>query len=205
MHFFFSGAALGFLIAAPVGPIGLLCISRTLRGGWLIGFCSGLGAAVADTAYAAIAAFGISAVISATAAIATPLHVGGSFLLCAIGLLALRPGGARDPEHDVRGSALAAFASTVLLTIVNPATIISFLALFAGPLGGRAPSTSYAAILVGGVFAGSAAWWLILCGGVALSRRYIPASLIRWIRTASAISLIAFGCYGLGLFRHLGL
>jgi len=205
VHYFFSGAALGFLVAAPVGPIGLLCIFRTLHGGWLIGFSSGLGAAVADTVYAAIAAFGIGAVISATAVIGTPLHVGGSLLLCAMGLHALRPAGTRCAAPDTGGNAFAAFGSTVLLTIVNPATIIAFLAVFAGPLGGHAPSAASAAILVGGVFAGSAAWWLVLCGGVALSRRYIPTSLIRWIRVASGIGLIGFGCYGIWLFHPLSL
>jgi threonine/homoserine/homoserine lactone efflux protein len=197
VHFILKGAVLGFLIAAPVGPIGLLCITRTLRDGWLTGFCSGLGAATADAAYASVAAFGIKAVIVTLAAVFIPLHVGGACLLCWLAARTIWSHAPIKATTECALSATAAFASTVLLTILNPATIVAFVAVFAVSLGSRVPSWTDAFSLVAGVFAGSASWWFLLSGSVALSRRRLGAQLADKIAVLSGSLLIAFGCASL--------
>ncbi|MGZ3529171.1 MAG: LysE family translocator [Vulcanimicrobiaceae bacterium] len=135
IELFLKGAALGFLIAAPVGPIGLLCIARTLRAGWSAGFFSLLGAATADAAYAAVAACGLTALTGALTALSAPLHLGGALLLFVLGLTTLRAKAPNERANPNAHSVGTAYASTVLLTLLNPATILSFVAIFAAAIG----------------------------------------------------------------------
>lgn len=140
MHLVLEGAVLGFLVAAPVGSIGLLCITRTLRAGWVVGFLSGLGAAVADAVYASIAAFGIRSVTVGIEELSWPLHLAGAAILGFIGARMLCS--KRDPQaapSALNVPALAALGSTLLLTLVNPSTMISFAAMGAAAMT-RAPS-----------------------------------------------------------------
>src|SRR5688572_18022009 len=176
MSFFLKGLAIGFCIAAPVGPIGVLCIRRSLAEGMRIGFATGLGAATADAAYGCVAGFGLTAISDFLVDQRFWLGlIGGLFLL----YLAIRTFLAKPPEAgtpNVRSPGLSrsdmtsAYVSTLFLTLTNPMTILSFVAVFAGF--GVAISSDYtnATILVLGVFLGSAAWWLILSTGVGLLR-----------------------------------
>src|SRR5262245_23551445 len=167
------GLLIGFSIAAPVGPIGVLCIRRTLADGRLAGLVSGLGAATADAFYGCVAAFGLTAVSGFLISQQTWLRLFGGLFLCYLGIRTLLAAPAEKPAIATgrrpspgRGL-LAAYTSTFALTVANPATILSFAAIFAG-MGAGITSRSYAsaALLVSGVFLGSALWWLLLSGGV---------------------------------------
>jgi len=187
------GAAIGLAVAAPVGPVGLLCVRRTLSGGAAIGFASRLGAATADAAYAAMAALGTGAAIRFLDEHATAIGVAGGALLVALAASGLRRPAAEHaaPAADARGLA-SAFGSVLVLTLANPATILSFVAIFAG-IGAAAATAPIA--LASGVFAGSAAWWLFLALATAMLGRGIGARGRRAIDVAAALSLAAFGAW----------
>lgn len=192
---FLRGGAIGLAVAAPVGPVGLLCIRRTLSGGAAIGFASGLGAAVADASYAALAALGTGAAIRFLDAHATVIGVAGGVLLLVLAASGLRRRATAEAAQaaDARGLA-AAFASVLALTLANPATILSFAAIFAG-LGAAAASSPLS--LVAGVLAGSAAWWLLLALATAALGGGIGARGRRAIDLASACCLAAFGAWAI--------
>lgn len=192
---FLRGLLIGLAIAAPVGPIGLLCIRRSLAGGFGAGFMTGLGAAAADGVYGAIAAFGLTAVSSFLVAQQTWLRLIGGAALIALGLsIALKKTTAGNAAADARaGSPAGAFTQTFFLTLANPATILSFVAVFAGLGLGEVASAAGAGIVVLGVFLGSAAWWLFLAGTSAALRRQMKPAAILWINRASGLGIAAFG------------
>jgi len=194
---FWKGALLGFSIAAPVGPIGVLCIRRSLGAGFLAGFASGLGAATADALYGAVAGLGLTAVSSVLLAGRGWLRLVGGLLLLALGArtffaapAAPRPASPPGPPRGL----LHQYASTFLLTVTNPATILSFTAAF-GALG--LVTRLAAAALVAGVFAGSAAWWLLLAGATSRLRTRLPPSGLAWINRGSGLILGVFGALAL--------
>jgi threonine/homoserine/homoserine lactone efflux protein len=195
--FFLKGMAIGFSIAAPVGPIGVLCIRRSLAEGAWVGFSTGLGAATADAAYGCVAGFGLSAISSFLIAQQLWVDLFGGAFLCYLGLRTFlsRPGG--EVAADGRASFLAAWGSTFLLTLANPATLISFVAVFAALGIGRSPSRAAAGQLVLGVFLGSALWWMILSNGVGLFRAHMNSTWMRSINRISGSVLLAFGLYAL--------
>lgn len=198
ISFFARGLAIGFAIAAPVGAIGLLCIRRTLAYGRLTGFVSGLGAATADAVYGAVAALGLTAVSATLVAHQDIVRLlGGVFLLH----LGARTAVAH-PAMDVGGGSArglaAAFVSTLALTLTNPTTILSFVAVFAGlGLGTTVGDRGSAALMVCGVFLGSALWWLLLSGGVGYFRRALTPERLRWVNRVSGAMLIGFGVLAL--------
>ncbi|MGB9632718.1 MAG: LysE family translocator, partial [Chloroflexaceae bacterium] len=163
---FARGVVIGLAIAAPVGPIGVLCINRTLRDGRMTGFVSGLGAATADLIYGTIAVLGLTALTGALVGISFWTRLLGGLFLCYLGLRTLRarPAAARPAAGSARGL-LRAYTSILLLTLTNPATIIAFAAIFAGlGAGGAAHGYGEGLLLATGVAAGSALWWLTLSG-----------------------------------------
>lgn len=202
---FWPAVWIGLSIAAPVGPIGLLVIQRTLRHGRAVGLATGLGAAVADAAYGAVGAFGVTALIGALQALRVPLAlVGGAFLLW----LAWRTWRSTvNPTSASEGAVLAAapslaasFAGTCLLTLSNPATILSFIAIF-GALAGSMAAPASPLLMVAGVLAGSALWWLTLCAAVGALRTRFDARAQAWVGRVSALMLAAFALWQwLGLF-----
>ena len=196
--FLLRGLILGFSIAAPVGPIGVLCIRRTLAEGRASGFVSGLGAATADAVYASIAGFGLTYISNLLISQYDWLRIIGGAFLCYLGLKIML---ARPAEHAsaARAGGLArAYASTFFLTLTNPTTILSFAAVFAG-FGVARTGGNYAsaAVLVLGVFIGSALWWLTLSGGVGVLRaRFNPRGL-RWVNRISGLIIGALGVLAL--------
>lgn len=189
------GVVIGVSIAAPVGPIGLLCIRRTLADGMGVGLATGIGAAAADAVYGAIAGFGLAAVSALIMEAQAPLRlIGGALLLwLAWGTLTAKPAQTAAPAGSGRGLA-GAFASTFALTLANPATIISFAAVFGAlGVGGGAGGGGAAAVLVAGVFLGSALWWLMLSAGVGLVRARATPALMRWINRVSGAVIGGFG------------
>ena len=199
---FLRGLLIGLAIAAPVGPIGLLCIRRSLAGGFSTGFMTGLGAAAADGVYGAVAAFGLTAVSSFLTAQQTWLRLIGGAALIALGVsIALKKPAADSAAAGARaGDLIGAFTQTFFLTLANPATILSFVAVFAGLGLGEAASARGAGVVVLGVFLGSAAWWLFLAGiSTAMRRRMQPAA-ISWINRASGLGIAAFGVAAIASF-----
>ena len=185
------GFLLGFSIAAPVGPIGVLCIRRTLADGRLTGLLSGLGAATADMFYGAIAAFGVTAVMELLLGCQSWLRAAGGLFLLYLGFRTLltKPSDRSAPMRET--GLLGAYVSTFLLTIANPMTIIAFLGIFSAilPADGAASPLS----LVMGVFLGSAAWWLTLSGLVGLLREKFTPAWMLWVNRISGTVIAIFG------------
>ena len=196
--FLVKGAVIGFSLAAPVGPIGLLCIRRSFAEGRLVGLVTGLGAATADASYGAIAAFGLTAVSSFLVAQKMWLGLFGGVFLCYLGVRAFLAAPASTVAQANGGSGLAAaYASTFVLTLTNPITILSFIPVFAGLGLGIASDRGSAGSVVAGVFVGSALWWLLLSNGVALFRHRIGDTWMRSVNRVSGAMIFAFGLYAL--------
>lgn len=196
-----QGFLIGFAIAAPVGPIGVLCIRRTLANGRLNGFLSGLGAASADMCYGAVAAFGITALRDFLTSQQFWLRLLGGMFLIFLGVRTFlaRPAEKAAGGSDARGL-LGAYLSTLGLTLTNPATIISFAFIFAGlRLGIAGSGYLAAATLVAGVFMGSATWWLTLSGLVGFFRSRFTPAWMRWVNRIAGVVLCAFGIAALAL------
>lgn len=198
ISFFFRGLIIGFSIAAPVGPIGILCIRRTLVEGRLFGLLSGLGAATADATYGAIAGFGLTFISAILMGQAFWFRLLGGAFLCYLGVKTLLSQPATESASAKQLGLWGAYASTVFLTLTNPATILSFAAVFAGlGLANTGGDYGAATILVLGVFTGSALWWLFLSSGVsALRSRFNPRGL-RWLNRVSGLILLIFGIIAL--------
>ena len=196
--FLLRGVAIGFSIAAPVGPIGVLCIRRTLAQGRLCGFASGLGAATADAAYGGIAGFGLTAVSNLLVSQQTWLRLIGGLFLCCLGVKTFFAKPAENGAVTGASGMISAYLSTLVLTLTNPMTILSFAAVFAGlGLGNGTDNYPAAILLVSGVFAGSALWWLLLSGGVGLFREKLTNHHLRWVNRISAIVIAGFGLLAL--------
>lgn len=189
------GYVLGFVVAASPGPIFFLCLKRSLARGWLTGLVSGLGVATADGLYAGLAAFGIGAVTSVLVGERLWLALIGGIALVLLGIRTVVSRPRNDaPEATPDGAGLTLdYTSTLGLTITNPATIISFAALVAALGIGIGDGYLPPALIVVGVFAGSATWWCIVAGlGAGLRARVTPR-VLRGISAFSGVAIAALG------------
>lgn len=196
-HFFFKGIVLGFCIAAPVGPIGLICIRRTLQYGRFSGFFSGLGAAAADTLFGVISAFGLTLISEFLIAERFWFHLIGGFFLLFLGGRTFLAKPIETNKAVSHKTLLGDFVSTFFLTLANPLTILSFVAVFAGL--GLSNNRGSAPILIAGVFLGSAIWWLILSEGITLFRQKISQRVMTWVNRIAGIIIMAFGLLAISL------
>ena len=198
IRFLLRGLIIGFSIAAPVGPIGVLCIRRTLAEGRASGLISGLGAATADAIYGCIAAFGLTFISSILIRQQAWLRLVGGAFLCYLGLKTFLTRPAQQATSAKGNGLVGAYASTFFLTLTNPMTMLSFAAIFAG-LGIASASGNYvsAGVLVLGVFIGSALWWLILSVGVGTFRTTFNPHGLRWVNRISGIIITGFGLLAL--------
>lgn len=189
-----KGLVLGFSIAAPIGPIGVLCIRRTLAGGIVSGFVCGLGTATADALYGLVAALGFTALAANLVEQQVYLRLLGGGFLCYLGYVTFRAAPAEE-GMPVTGRRLAGgFASAFFLTLTNPLTILSFAAVFAGlGLGDTGSGYWPAALLVLGVFSGSLLWWLVLSFAVARLRDCFNQRRQGWINRLSGMVIMVFG------------
>ncbi len=205
---FLKGLLIGFAIAVPVGPIGFLCLKRTLVYGRVTGFVSGLGAASADALYGLVAALGPTALSAFLIRIEFWLQLGGGLFLLALGLkTALARAPLVDPTNapppPPQRSWHAAYLSTLVLTLASPATVLAFVAIFAGlGVGAQADSHLHALELVGGVFTGSALWWLALSLGAGFLRDRLHASTLHVLHVISGACIGALGLWQLGLLAR---
>jgi threonine/homoserine/homoserine lactone efflux protein len=201
MRYFLNGLAIGFLIAAPVGPIGILCIRRTLGEGRWRGFLTGLGAATADAFYGTVAAFGLTSLASFLTGQKIWIGVLGGIFLCYLGVKtffsppAEKEAGTREAHTD-----FSAYLSTLFLTLTNPATILSFVAVFARFGLGVTPNYLDAGLMVFGVFFGSALWWFFLSGTVSLFRYRVTPGWMQIVNRAAGLLIFTFGICAI-LFR----
>jgi threonine/homoserine/homoserine lactone efflux protein len=202
MEHIIKGFAIGFAVAAPVGPVGLLCIRRSILDGRLAGFVTGLGAATGDSVLGLIAALGLTSVTVFLTGHARGFQFIGGLCLLAIGLATIRsrpPARTRQPVHAP--NLTAAYVSTVFITIANPITIASFIAIFTG-FGVGLTTTGLAQIswLVAGVFLGSAAWWLLLSGFAAWLGQKIPDGGLHAINIGIGLAIALIGAWELVVF-----
>ena len=200
---FAKGLAFGFILAATVGPMWVLCLRRTIASGAMTGFVSGMGIATADGLYGSVAAFGLTAVSGFLLGYRFWIGLVGAIFLFYLGMKFLLsspiPLDERNPDTP---NLPKAFLSTLGLTLANPPTILAFAAVFAGL--GLVSSADYtaAAWIVLGVFLGSASWWLILAAAAGRLRERLGSRLLRGINVVSGISILGFALWqAIALFR----
>jgi threonine/homoserine/homoserine lactone efflux protein len=197
------GFLIGFPIAASPGPIFFLVLRRTLSRGWRSGLVSGLGVATGDAIYAGLAAFGVAAITNVLLGQRRWIGLVGGVAIALIGVRTLRsdphPGPPPKGEGNLRGPSsnsvrmIGAYGSMVAFTLSNPATILSFIAVFAG-IGLRVDAGwQPAAALVAGVMLGSALWWLGLTAAVSVIRQRLTPGITRGISIVAGLALIGFG------------
>lgn len=198
-YYFFKGVAVGFAIAAPVGPVGLLCIRRALADGRVAAWVAGLGAAVADTFYGAVAGLGLTLVSDFLFDHRTLLSVVGGMFLMVLGLRTFRTKPTLWQTPDVHMGLWRDFASSFIITLTNPATILAFMAVFASMGAVQvADDRLDAGLLILGVFVGSALWWLCLSALAGAVRHKFSPSWLLWLNRGSGIILGLFGLVVLG-------
>lgn len=198
--FFLKSLFIGFVIAAPVGPIGVLCARRTLLHGRRAGFFSGMGAATADAIYGFIAAFGLTFVSDFLIDHQSWLRLMGGAILVFMGVKAFRALPVKKSELPRSARHYAGmYSSTFFLTLTNPMTIFSFAAVFAGfGLAGTRGSTLSAGVLILGVFLGSALWWLFLVGIFSIYRKRFQSHELVWVNRIAGIIIFGSGVLALG-------
>jgi len=198
---FVEGLLIGFAVAAPVGPIGILCIQRSLHDGFKVGLMTGLGAALADGTYGLIAGFGVTALTSVLLNYQFEIRLIGGLFLLYLGIKLFLSSPPKKLSSNSERSAWHALSTTFVLTLMNPATILAFLAVFAG-LGVNTTSIDYlhALVLVFSITLGSALWWFALSGAVAfiVRHRLSPIVMLRINRFSGAI-IFAFGIFALSM------
>lgn len=191
---------IGIAVAAPLGPMGLLCIRSAITGGWRMGLIAGLGVAAADACYAAIAGLGVTAISSQLIQYEDSFRIIGGLFIVLLGLAGFRRSHTtKVPKTDQDAGQVFAFTSTFLLTLANPMTIISFTALAAG-MGTRPLTSSWedAGAFTTGIFLGSALWWLLLASAVHLFRtRFLTPLAVRAVDLASASIITGIGVWTL--------
>jgi len=194
LSFFIKGLIFGFSIAAPVGPIGILCIRRSLTCGWTAGLLTGMGAATADAVYGCVAAFGLAGITGFVVGQRAWIQLFGGLFLCWLGMRIFLSGTEDRPSGGAPGSAAMGYLSALFLTLTNPMTILSFAAVFAGMGLGRVGTGHTAAgWLVAGVFSGSMAWWIILSSASSLFNTRMDAKAMRWINRVCGAVITGFG------------
>lgn len=203
LDFLLKGVAIGFAIAAPVGPIGILCIRRSLASGWLAGFISGLGAATADGVYGCIAGFGLTVISDFLVSQQFLIRLGGGIFLCYLGVKTfLSPVSENIDKETVKTGEIKGFISnylsTFLLTITNPLTIFAFVVIFTGLNVAQTNNSGNAGLLVFGVFLGSSLWWFTLTSIASWFRHKLNHTFLQWVNWIAGVIITAFGIVALG-------
>lgn len=188
-----KGMFVGFAMAVPIGPIGILCIRKTLAEGRLRGLIIGLGAATADLLYGCVAAFGLSAISNTLVSQRIWIRLVGGVLLLILGIRTFRTLPADHKFHNSRSRMLGSYLYTMLLTLTNPLTIFGFIAVFAALGLGNELGYFSASVLVTGVFIGSSLWFLSLNSGVSLFRKKMNLTGLQWVNKIAGTFIIISG------------
>jgi threonine/homoserine/homoserine lactone efflux protein len=190
---FLKGIVIGFVMAVPIGPIGIMCIRKTLTEGQLRGLIIGLGAASADLLYSCIAAFGFTAVSSVISTERVWIRLVGGTLLLFLGLRTYRAK-PTNPKFNIHSSGmLGSYFYTLFLTLTNPLTIFVFIAVFAALGLENEVKIFSGSVLVTGVFIGSCLWFLLLSSGVTLFRKKLDLEGLKWVNRIAGILIILSG------------
>jgi len=190
---FLKGILIGFAMAVPVGPIGIMCIRKTLTEGHLRGLIIGLGAATADLLYGCVAAFGLTVISNTLVSQRIWIRLVGGTLLLFLGIRTFRAHPA-DPKLHINSSGIfRSYLTTVFLTLTNPLTIFAFIAVFAVLGLGTGLGYFSASTLVAGVFIGSSLWFLFLSTSVTLFRKKLDLIGLRWVNKIAGVLIIISG------------
>jgi threonine/homoserine/homoserine lactone efflux protein len=195
---FFKGALIGFVMAVPLGPIGIMCIRKTLTEGRLRGLIIGFGAATADLLYGSVAAFGLTLVSDLLISQKIWIRLVGGSLLLFLGVRTFlkQP---QDPKFHIHSSSIIrSYLTTVFLTLTNPLAIFAFIAVFAALGLGYDLSNFSASALVTGVFFGSALWFFLLSSGVMLFRKKFEVNGLRWVNKIAGVLIVVSGFIAIG-------
>ncbi|MGE5499821.1 MAG: LysE family translocator [Syntrophothermus sp.] len=195
---FLKGALIGFIMAVPLGPIGIICIRKTLTEGRLQGLVIGFGAATADLLYGSVAAFGLTIVSDLIISQKIWIRLVGGTLLLFLGVKTFRKQPADPKFHIQNSSIIRSYLTTIFLTLTNPLAIFAFIAVFAALGLGYDLSNYSASALVAGVFTGSALWFLLLSSGVVLFRKKLELNGLRWVNKIAGVLIIVSGFIALG-------
>ena len=190
-----TGIGVGIVFSAPVGPVNILCVQRAFRGGFFSGLAAGLGAALADTFFAAVSAFGLTAISGFVEGHSTALQAIGGLFLVIFGLRIANAHPHLAENTPEPASLVSTMAATFGMTITNPATVLGFLALF-GSLGDLAPQQGDwlgAGTFVVGVAAGAVSWWFAAASLVALLRDRMTDDTLHRVNRFAGGLLILFG------------
>lgn len=200
LYLLFKGMSLGFSIAAPIGPIGVLCIRRTLQKGKASGFISGLGASSASFLYGITLIFGFSLFPQLLEKAEFWLRLFGGLFLILLGVRILRSKLVMKGEGKITATLLQDYASTFLLNLTNPITLISYFAVFSsyGTLEGITSITPFFLI---GIFLGSASWWAILSNLTSFFKTRLDNRLLLLVNTLAGTAIIGFGVFSLPLLK----
>jgi len=200
MHQFLllNGIFIGFVMAVPIGPIGIMCIRKTLTEGRLRGLIIGLGAATADLLYGCVAAFGLTIISDLLDSQRIWIKLVGGAILFMLGIKIFRALPA-DPKHSIKNNGIfKTYLITIFLTLTNPLTIFAFIAVFALlNLGGELSYFS-ASTLVIGIFIGSLSWFLLLSSEVTLFRNKLDLDGLRWVNRIAGVLIIISGIIAVG-------
>ncbi len=197
---FLRGLAIGFAVAAPIGPVGILCIRKALAHGVTPAFLAGMGAALADTLFGAVAVLGIGAVIEGLEGQTVTLKFLGGLFMIALGLHTWRSAAIDVGPEGGKGSGVwRDFVTTFFITITNPGTILGVAGIFAalGP-SGRAEGPVPTGLLIGGILIGSSLWWLVLSAAASAARGHFTPRRMRLFNHGSGAMLILFGAAAMG-------
>jgi putative LysE/RhtB family amino acid efflux pump len=192
---FGRAVVLGVAVAAPVGAISMLCMQRTLARGRAAGYATGLGIATADGLYAAVAAFGLTAISNALVGAGLWVRLVGGVALLIIGVRTVLGAGSASAANAEEGPLVAEYTSAVALTLANPQTIVTFAALFAGAGLAAQGSWTTAAATTAGVVAGSALWWAVLVTLVALGRHMLTRTAVTWVSRVAGAAVVGFALW----------
>lgn len=205
ISFLIRGLIFGLSIAAVVGPMSVLCMQRTVNRGLLYGLVSGMGIATADGIYGSIAGFGLTVIISLLFSLQLWIHLLGGLFLIYLGIRTMltKPAERAAAAKANASNLLGAYVSTLLLTLTNPLTILSFAVIFAGiGVGATQNSALSATLVVLGVFLGSALWWCFLTGSISLFRKRFTPTWLLWINRISGSVIAIFGVLALLSLRR---
>lgn len=192
---FFQGIFVGFSVAAPLGPVGILCIQRTLTKGRVNGLFSGFGAATADTVYGMIAGFGLTFISDMLIAAQFWLRLAGGLFLCYLGARTLVSKPDQKVEKPSGASLRKDYGSTFFLTLSNPMTVLFFAAVFVGLGAGAFGDYANATFFSTGIFSGSMLWWFILTSATVIALRQFDLRKLQIINLASGFIVCGFGVY----------
>ncbi len=192
-----KGFVIGFSIAMPVGPIGILCIQRTLSGGFASGIATGLGSALADAVYGALAGAGVGALSAFFSDHRMAMRIAGGFIMIALAASIFRSGKIAETGRGAPvGGRARDMASALMLTLANPITIMYFAGIIAGMVAiDRTGGFAGLAHFIAGVFAGSMTWWTVLSGAAHVIRRSFSSEVVRVLNAIAALAIGSLGCY----------